>query len=72
MTLDVSTEVNALFRQKALEFIEWCEANWKIKPEDRDKDEWMREKSSDYADGYNAFADGLKGAFECWNEEFNL
>lgn len=70
MSLDLHAEVEALFRQKFIEFTEWCQANWSISDKDRKHDEWVRDLSPDYVTGYNAALEGLKGAFECWNEEF--
>lgn len=69
MSLDLENEVRALFREKMMEFFGWAEANWTLKPSDKE-DEWLAEKSEDYLDGYNAAIEGLKTAFECWNEEF--
>ena len=71
MSLTLEAEVTALFREKMLEFIAWTEANWRIADKDRQSDDdWLEDKSDDYCEGYNASIDGLKGAFECWNEEF--
>lgn len=70
LSLDLEGEVRALFRQKMMEFLEWSQGNWTIADKDGERDEWVREKSPDYRAGYNAGIDGMKGAFECWNEEF--
>lgn len=70
MSLDLHTDVEDLFRRKMLEFVQWCDNHWKITPTDKKTDDWVREKSPDYVEGYNAAIEGLQGAFECWNEEF--
>jgi len=70
MMLDLHGEVEALFRQKFVEFLAWTDGNWKITDKDRATDDWFAGKSPDYVEGYNAAIEGLKGAFECWNEEF--
>jgi hypothetical protein len=70
MILDLHGEVESLFRTKLLEFLAWAEAEWKITERDLTRDDWFEGKSPDYIEGYNAAIEGLKGAFECWNEEF--
>ena len=69
MSLDLEAEVRALFREKMMEFLDWTQANWMITAKDR-KEEWLSDKSDDYCDGYNGGVEAIKGAFECWNEEF--
>jgi hypothetical protein len=68
MTLDLQHEVEAIFRAKFMEFLSWTEANWKVTERDLTAD--FAGKSPDYIEGYNAAIEGMKGAFECWNEEF--
>jgi hypothetical protein len=68
--MDLSGEVEDLFKKKMLEFLKWCEANWQISEKDRQSDDWVAEKSAEYVEGYNAAIEGLGGAYECWAEEF--
>lgn len=68
MTLNLESEVEELFRTKMFEFFEWVEANWTIK--DDPNDEWVKEKSLEYREGYNASLGSLKMAYEVWAEEF--
>lgn len=71
MTLALHDEVEGLFRQKIVEFLTWSEEHWKVSDRDRSRpDEWLAGKSDDFVEGYNAAIEGMKGAFECWNEEF--
>ncbi|WP_379069294.1 hypothetical protein ACHMW4_04090 [Mesorhizobium sp. UC22_110] len=70
MSLDLHTDVEDLFRRKMMEFVQWCDGHWKITPTDKQTDDWVREKSPDYTEGYNSAIESLQGAFECWNEEF--
>ena len=69
MTLSLEAEVQALFRQKMIEFIDWTEENWKITHAD-EKEDWFKELTEENIEGYNQAVDSLKGAFEIWNEEF--
>lgn len=69
MTLDISTEVERLFRTKMIEFIEWSKEHWTITEKEAADDSSFGDKPEGYRDGYNAAIVGLQGAFECWNEE---
>lgn len=69
MSLDVSNEVNDLFRTKMLEFIEWSKKHWTISDKEAADDNSFGDKPEGYREGYNAAILGLEGAFECWNEE---
>lgn len=69
MGLDLEAEVRALFREKIVEFLDWTQENWTIADQER-KEDWLRDKSADYCDGYNAGVEAIKDAFKIWNDEY--
>lgn len=68
-SVNLETEVAALFHAKMEEFVAWCCKNWKVTEAEAMRDNVFDGKPPGYRDGYNAAIDGLDGALEMWIEE---
>jgi len=67
-TLDLESEVQALFKAKLREFAAFCREHFII--QESDKADWASELSDDQISGYNqAMTEGVDMALDCWCEE---
>jgi len=65
-TLNIMVEAH---RAGVIKFIEWCEANWMHDT----KKQWKNAEpypDEQFVEGWNRAISGIKGAFECYTEEF--
>ena len=67
--LDLSSEVEALFRSKIDEFLSWAESSWAVTEKDR-HDEAFRDMSDEQFESYNAGIRSMRDGFKIWIEEF--
>lgn len=69
--LDLSSEVEALFRTKIDEFLTWTEANWAVNEKDR-HDDAFRDMTDEQFASYNAGIRSMRDGFKVWIEEYPI
>lgn len=69
--LDLSAEIEGLFRSKIDEFLSWAEVNWAVSDKYR-LDEAFRDMTDEQFAGYNAGIRSMRDGFNVWIEEFSI
>lgn len=67
MALDLQPEFEEIVQRQLERFGRWCADEWSVSEKDR-LDEFFRERSDDYVEGYNASLASLPDALSSWLE----